>query len=164
MRRLLTSLLMMLGAALAVRPGDTAPDFSLRDAAGKAVTLRGLRGQPVVLTFWATWCLVCKQELPELNREAARLNLKNMFAVSETDTSEDALAYFKKGALTTIVPLVDAPGTAAVNTGASVARAYRIIGQPVAVFINASGKVTAVHTGYLPVAQFRVYLKQNQQR
>lgn len=163
MQKHLSLLLFLIpGMASAVRPGDLAPDFTLVNAAGKKVVLSGLRGQPVVLTFWATWCLVCKEELPELNGEARRADVKNMFAVSATDTPDDALAYFKRGKLNRISPLVDAPNTTGISTGAEVARAYRILGQPVSVFINPKGKVTAVHAGYLPPEQFRVYLKQIQ--
>lgn len=157
-----TSLLLFLmtGLASAVRPGDVAPDFTLNDAGGKRVTLSALRGQPVVLTFWATWCLICKEELPELNQEAARAKVKNMFAVSATDTPNAALAYFKQAKLGAITPLVDAPKAKGPASGAGVAKAYRIIGQPVSVFIDSRGKVAAVHSGYLPPEQFRVYLKQ----
>lgn len=164
MKFLFTLLLMTAGAAFAARPGDAAPNFTLRNEAGQAVTLSDLKGQPVVLNFWATWCLVCKEELPELNREAARLKVKNMFAVSATDAPQDALSYFKQGELTSITPLVDAPQAKGPNSGAGVARAYRIIGQPVAVFIGKDGKVAAVHSGYLPAAQFRAYLKQIQSK
>ncbi|AFZ66247.1 TlpA family protein disulfide reductase [Deinococcus peraridilitoris] len=159
MRVLTTLLLLSLGVAQAVRPGDVAPNFSLKTEAGKTVSLNSLRGEPVVLTFWATWCLVCKEELPELNQEARAAKLKNMYAVSATDSAKDALAYFRKNELGSVTPLVDAPGTKGTSTAASVARAYRIIGQPVSVFIDKAGKVSAVHSGYMPPEQFRVYLK-----
>ncbi|MFD1733713.1 hypothetical protein ACFSC4_24890 [Deinococcus malanensis] len=83
-----------------------------------------------------------------------------MFAVSATDTPKAALAYFKQSRLGSITPLVDAPRTKATSNGAAVAKAYRIIGQPVSVFIDQGGKVAAVHSGYLPPEQFRAYLKQ----
>lgn len=161
MQKQLTLLLFLITSlASAVRPGDVAPDFTLNDPSGKKVTLSALRGQPVVLTFWATWCLVCKEELPELNQEAARAKVKNMFAVSATDTPKAALDYFKQAKLGAFTPLVDAPKAKGPGTGAGVAKSYRIIGQPVSVFIDSRGKVTAVHSGYLPAEQFRVYLKQ----
>lgn len=48
-----------------------APIFTLMDTAGDRVALEELRGQPVILNFWATWCGPCKAEIPELNRFAA---------------------------------------------------------------------------------------------
>ena len=41
-----------------------APDFSLRDAAGKTAKLKHYRGKVVLLDFWATWCTGCKKEIP----------------------------------------------------------------------------------------------------
>jgi cytochrome c biogenesis protein CcmG/thiol:disulfide interchange protein DsbE len=41
-----------------------APDFTLKDAAGKSVPLTGFKGKVVLLNFWATWCVPCKTEIP----------------------------------------------------------------------------------------------------
>ena len=56
-----------LGAASAPRVGQPAPDFSLKLVDGSVVRLGDLKGDVVVLNFWATWCVPCRKELPTLD-------------------------------------------------------------------------------------------------
>src|SRR6187402_2486685 len=60
---------LLAGRASAVQPkvGQPAPNFTLKMVDGKIVTLSDLRGQVVLLNFWATWCVPCKAELPTLD-------------------------------------------------------------------------------------------------
>ena len=53
-------------AALAIAADAPRADLTLKDAAGRKVRLRDLRGKPVVLNFWASWCGPCKDEMPLL--------------------------------------------------------------------------------------------------
>ena len=50
--------------------GETAPPIVLNTLDGKQIDLRDLRGKVVILTFWATWCDPCREELPLLSRYA----------------------------------------------------------------------------------------------
>jgi cytochrome c biogenesis protein CcmG/thiol:disulfide interchange protein DsbE len=66
------SALLLLAAGLALggaspRVGEPAPDFQLTLIDGSHVQLSELRGQVVVLNFWATWCVPCRRELPLLD-------------------------------------------------------------------------------------------------
>lgn len=45
----------------------TAPDFTVYDKDGNAVKLSDMRGTPVVVNFWASWCYYCKEEMPDFN-------------------------------------------------------------------------------------------------
>ncbi|MEM9171387.1 MAG: TlpA disulfide reductase family protein [Pseudomonadota bacterium] len=54
--------------------GATAPEFALRNAAGEQVALSDLRGEVVMINFWATWCGPCRQEMPLLDELHSRYN------------------------------------------------------------------------------------------
>jgi cytochrome c biogenesis protein CcmG/thiol:disulfide interchange protein DsbE len=51
---------------------ERAPEFSAHTLAGEPVTLAALKGQPVVLNFWATWCGPCRFEVPAISRFTKR--------------------------------------------------------------------------------------------
>ena len=64
------------GGAAEVRPeevvvGNTIPDFSLESLDGKTVDRDSLKGEVVVLNFWASWCAPCMSEIPDLKAVAA---------------------------------------------------------------------------------------------
>lgn len=49
-----------------IRQVEKVPDISLKDVNGKIVSLKKYQGKIILLNFWATWCLPCRAELPEL--------------------------------------------------------------------------------------------------
>jgi len=52
-----------------VKPGDLAPDFIIKEAGGKTYKLTDLRGKVVMLQFTASWCSVCRKEMPFIERD-----------------------------------------------------------------------------------------------
>ena len=83
-------------AAIAAREGAVAPDFALKDIAGREVSLSSLKGKVVFLNFWATWCPPCKEEIPsmmKLNQAMAGKSFQ-MMAVSVDDGGKDAVVAF----------------------------------------------------------------------
>ena len=152
---LVAAALLSLPFAAATKVGDLAPNFKLSDSSGGIVELAKLRGQPVVLTFWATWCPSCKQELPELNGALDKIGFKNHFAISATDTSSDAWKFFADKGYKNIRSLAEGKGT---DNGANVGKSYRIIGQPVTVFIDGAGKVVAQQSGLMSAEQYQAKL------
>jgi len=74
--------------ARAPKVGEPAPDFHLVLFDGTQVALSDLRGQVVLLNFWATWCVPCRRELPLLDAYYRRLQATGlqMFAVATEDS------------------------------------------------------------------------------
>ena len=69
-----------------------APDFELADAAGKKWSLRALRGRPVLVSFWATWCPPCVREMPSLDALARRLGDRAAILAVSVDENWEAIA------------------------------------------------------------------------
>ena len=114
--------------------GAPAPDFRLRSAAGSTVSLSGLRGHPVVLAFFASWCHPCEEELPVLEQfardDAGRLRV---IGVSFEDLPSDSVAFVKRLHVTFPALLDDPSGPVAIR--------YGVRGIPQTVFIDAHGIV-----------------------
>jgi peroxiredoxin len=71
--------------------GSAAPDFTVKDA-DRTVSLQGLRGQVVVLNFWATWCPPCVEEMPSLVQMQRQMKDKGV-TVLAVSLDEDARQY-----------------------------------------------------------------------
>lgn len=80
------------GGAMKIQEGEEAPDFSLVDfQTGKKVSLKDFRGKKVVmLEFWATWCDICKQEMPRIQKEYEKYKDKGYQLVGITLSRGDA--------------------------------------------------------------------------
>ena len=78
------------------------PDFTLPDPGGKKVSLKDFRGKLVMLNFWATWCVPCREEMPTMERLYQEFKNKGfvIVAVDVKDKKTDALAFIKELKLT----------------------------------------------------------------
>jgi thiol-disulfide isomerase/thioredoxin len=79
--------------ARTLKVGDIAPDFRFTLMDGSNVTLADVKGQVVLLNFWATWCVPCRAELPLIDRyyELQRPHGLRAFAV----TTEDSIPLYR---------------------------------------------------------------------
>jgi cytochrome c biogenesis protein CcmG/thiol:disulfide interchange protein DsbE len=129
--------------------GKAAPDFSIPSlTGGPAVDLNSLgvdRGHPVVLNFFASWCVPCEEETPLLARTARAAHVKGstiqFVGVDSLDQKPAALSFVRQSGVTYPVG-VDKQG--AVSSGL-----YAVFGLPQTFFINADGVVVSHVPGKL---------------
>lgn len=133
----------------------TAPDFTVLDREGHAVKLSDLRGKPVVLNFWATWCGYCLTELPafedayrEHGDEVAFMMIDATDAVRET---EEVVERFLAQHGYTFPVYYD--------TTAEASRAYSAYSIPLTVFIDRNGQVVYTRPGAMSASQIALYME-----
>lgn len=71
--------------------GARAPEFSMQTLDGKTVSQVDLLGSPVVISYWATWCIPCKQELPILQRLAQEYSSRGLVVLTVNALDQDDL-------------------------------------------------------------------------
>ena len=76
--------------------GSALPDFQLKDPGGKELNLASLKGKPVLINLWATWCAPCVAELPQLDAIAASHPGLKVLTVNQDATKLEAVAPFLK--------------------------------------------------------------------
>jgi cytochrome c biogenesis protein CcmG/thiol:disulfide interchange protein DsbE len=133
--------------------GEAAPNFTLPNLQdGKdSISLASLRGKPVLVNFWATWCTPCTQEMPMLEAAHDKWGSKVQFVgIDRQDYKPDALAFAQRTHVT--YPLASDPD-------ATLDGSYRLRGMPTSVFIDSNGRVVQRVTGPLTKAQLDDTLK-----
>ena len=126
-----------------VRRGTPAPEIDLPALAGGRVQLSKLRGHPVILSFWGTFCPPCRDEFPELVRAhaahaSAGLRMVGVNGRDQEWSTKDVKKFVDEFAVPFVVAL-DQRGRAR--------RAYGVVGLPTTVFIDSGGVVHRVHIG-----------------
>jgi thiol-disulfide isomerase/thioredoxin len=119
----------------------SAPDFMLNTLDGRTIQLSKLRGSPVVLNFWATWCGPCRLEMPLLQEYADQLGADVVFLPINNDESPELVQKFVDELSLRLDFLLD--------PGAQVAQQYRVRGFPTTMFIDRDGTLRYQHIGVL---------------
>jgi cytochrome c biogenesis protein CcmG, thiol:disulfide interchange protein DsbE len=128
------------GILSSIRVGAPAPDFDLPTADGGSVHLSTLRGRPVMVTFWATWCPGCAEELPvlaEAEKRHADAGLA-VVVVNPGQRSEHILGFLRVHGVSLPV---------ARDVDRKVWRLYDIVALPTTVWIDRDGIVRAAEIG-----------------
>ena len=80
------------GQIPAPQRGFLAPDFNLPAKGGGAISLIALRGQPVVLNFWTSWCPPCQAEMPAMQRVYEEYQEQDLVIIGINATNQDSMA------------------------------------------------------------------------
>jgi len=109
-----------------------APDFALKDANNKTVSLSAFRGKVVLLNFWATWCPPCRAEMPALNKLYRSLKQRGLVVIAvSTDRSMEHMKDFLEKNRVDFPVVFDANRTTA--------RQYRVFSMPTTFLIDKNG-------------------------
>lgn len=133
--------------AQAAKPAKTAygpaPDFTLKSLTGETVRLSSLKGQVVMLNFWASWCAPCRQEMPLLNKIHTDYHKAGFTLLGiNLDDQTSAAQEFLKSTPVVFPVLLDSKG--------KVAELYKNTAMPSSYFIDKKGNFVHLHQGYRP--------------
>lgn len=121
--------------------GFLAPDFTLPSTDGTTVTLSSLRGHPVILNFWATWCPPCRAEMPELEAFWKGYGSEDLILLGiDQGESRDVVKRFTRTEIDITFPLL-------LDTRADVGALFGVRALPTTIFIDADGRIQKIMVG-----------------
>jgi cytochrome c biogenesis protein CcmG/thiol:disulfide interchange protein DsbE len=132
--------------------GAPANDFALKTLDGRSVGLDTLRGKPLMMNFFASWCDPCRDEMPLINELAGRAGKEGyaVLGIAVEDTRAAVVQYAQEAKL--VFPI-------ALDLNSTVKRAYRIFGPPATFFIDSQGTIRDVVIGPITLERAREGLK-----
>lgn len=131
---------------------EVAPDFSYKElGSGKTMRLSDLKGKPVFINFWATWCPPCVGELPHIEKKYAEYKDKMHFVILSVDDNEQDPARFIQSKGYTF--------PAAYGDHQALGRAYGIDAIPASYIISADGHIVARIVGSMNESSLDAFLQ-----
>ncbi len=135
-------------------PGRPAPLFSvpsLLDPKAK-ISLASFRGRPLVLNFWASWCVPCRKEMPAIEAVARKLGASVSFVGMDTNDTRSAASSFAAQTEVTY-PLGFDPS-------ATVASSYGVYGLPTTFFVSRNGRLLGRQVGAMTAVRLEALIAQ----
>lgn len=131
--------------------GHPAPDFTLTTPDGETVSLGDLRGQAVLVNFWATWCGPCRVEMPDIQSVYDRYGDEGLVVLAVNDAEPEAL-------INSYVDELDLTFTILMDPTRDVQRVYQVRAFPTSYFIDRDGIIQDAIFGSMtrPVIEDRV--------
>lgn len=123
-----------------IQVGAAAPDFRLETFGGDPIRLADLRGQVVVINFWASWCHTCEDEAAALEQAHQEFRDRGVvfLGVNYVDTQPEALAYLERFGIT----YPNGP-----DLGTRISQAFRIRGVPETYIVGRQGILVDLRIG-----------------
>jgi peroxiredoxin len=122
--------------------GNRAPDFTLQTMDGSTIALSDLLGKPLLINYWATWCVPCKEELPILEKLFQEYQSRGLMIVSV-----DAIDQDTTDKLQSVITQVGMTFPTLLDEGNQFADAYQALFFPTSFFIDPSGVIRYVTLG-----------------
>ena len=129
-----------------IKIGNLAPDFSVSTLEGRTIKLSELRGKPVFLNFWATWCPPCNQEMPDIEKISKDGFPVQIIGINEKESPMVVGSFLSQKGYTFPV---------AFDLKGDVAGLYMVTGIPTSYAIDANGIIRYIQTGPLTYAQLQ---------
>ena len=138
-------------AKLVALEGKPAPDFTLELYNGGSLTLSEIKGTPVLVNFWASWCPSCRDEAPGMEKVWREYRDRGVLfiGIAVQDREADARAFLKEFDIT-YPNGPDKTNRISVN--------YGLTGVPEATFVNRDGLAVHNHIGPMTPGELRTYL------
>ena len=117
-----------------VKGNSVAPDFTLPDHRGISHRLADYTGYVVIINFWSTWCIPCRQEMPALERAWQKLKPSGVILLSVAMQDElESVDRFLENSPVSFPVLLDSDG--------EIAKQWRVIGIPATFILSTSGRI-----------------------
>ena len=129
--------------AAATDGSPPAPEFKLANRAGGEMSLSGLKGQVVMINFWASWCGPCRKEFPALDQIYAKYKPMGFTLVAINVESEKADAEKFLATTPASFPILFDPDN-------KVSGSYGVSAMPTTVLVDRQGRVRWLHRAYKP--------------
>lgn len=131
-----------------------APEFTLLDLAGQPVSLGGFRGKTVLINFWATWCVPCRREMPDLQEAYESRGDQGLvvLGVNLREAKPQAQKFVDDYGVTFPILL---------DTSGDVAQAYRLSGVPESWIVDEEGILVRRKIGAFTTEELRIVLDES---
>jgi cytochrome c biogenesis protein CcmG/thiol:disulfide interchange protein DsbE len=134
--------------------GEAAPEFTLHTVDGKSYRMSELKGRPVIVDFWATWCAPCKSSMPHLSAIQSRYRNRGLVVIGLSTDDDDARAVRR------FADRLGVTFSLAVEDDRVLDAFGPIRGLPTTVYISRHGEIVRRVTGYIDAETMDSYAQE----